>query len=88
MRGQGGNRVETLEIYSKQGYRGGGGEQRRKAGLNTQVEQTRTNSKMLILPVDKIKCVRNQVLMVDLPLPSSMAPKQKFVSKVKRARTD
>ena len=88
MRGQGGNRVETLEIYSKQGYGGGGGEQRRKAGLKAQVEKTRTNSKMLILPVDKIKCVRNQVLMVDLPLPSSMAPKQKFVSKLKRARTD
>lgn len=87
MRGQGGNRVETLEIYSQQGYREGG-EQRRKAGLNAQVEQTRKNSKMLILPVDKIKCVRNQVLMVDLPLPSSTAPEQKFVSKLKRARTD
>lgn len=80
--GQGGNRVETLEIYSQQGYRGG------RAGRKAQVEQTRTNSKMLILPVDKIKCVRNQVLMVDLPLPSPMAPKQKFVSKLKRARTD
>lgn len=85
MRGQGGNRVETLEIYSKQGYGGGGGG---RAGRKAQVEQTRTNSKMLILPVDKIKCVRNQVLMVDLPLPSPMAPKQKFVSKLKRARTD
>ena len=83
MRGQGGNRVETLEIYSKQGYGGGG-----RAGRKAQVEQTRTNSKMLILPVDKIKCVRNQVLMVDLPLPSPMAAKQKFVSKLKRARRD
>lgn len=52
------------------------------------MEHTRKKSKMLIFPVDKIKCVRNQVLMVDLPLPSSMAPKQKFVSKLKRARTD
>ena len=88
MRGQGGNRVETLEIYSKQGYRGGGESKGGKPALNAQVEQTRANSKMLILPVDKIKCVRNQVLMVDLPLPSPMAPKQKFVSKLKRARTD
>lgn len=87
MRGHGGNRVETLEIYSQQGY-GGGGEQRRKAGLNAQVEQTRKNSKILVLPVDKIKCITNQVLMVDLPLPSSTAPEQKFVSKLKRARTD
>ena len=84
MKGQGGNRVETLEIYSKHGYGGGGG----RAGRKAQVEQTRKKSKMLIFPVDQTKCVRNQVLMADLPLPSPMAPKQKFVSKLKRARTD
>ena len=83
MRGQGGNRVETLEIYSQQGYGGGG-----RAGRKAQVEQTRKKSKMLIFPVDQTKCVRNQVLMADLPLLSPMTPKQKFVSKLKRARTD